>query len=290
MKIGLMFMAGHGAMDIAPVARAAEERGFGSLWVQDHVASPLDFERPVGDQYEETPEDGDPYDQISVFASAMVTLARAAAVTERLKVGTAICLPNLRNAICLAHDVATLDRDSGGRFLFGVGGGWFREEMELLGGDYERRGRQLADSVAAMKALWTQDEASHEGPYYNFSRVRLLPKPNQKPHPPIILGGESPRIYDRVMRWADGWMPTIESAAEYREKQAPLLEAAKRHGRDVSELIQVSYGVPRATRDVKEIETLRELGVDHAIISLIAVNEDALREIDELEPLVRALA
>lgn len=285
MKIGLMFTAGHEAIDIARVARAAEERGFGSLWVQDHVVSPVEFQR----EYEPTPV-GDPYEMIVQFASPIVTLARAAAVTERLQIGTAICLPNLRNAICLAHDVATLDRDSGGRFLFGVGGGWFREEMEVLGGDYERRGRQLADSMAAMKALWTQDEASHEGPYYNFSRLNLLPKPHQRPHPPIILGGESPRIYDRVIRWADGWMPTIDSAEQYREKQKHLLETASRHGRDPAELIQVAYGIEWAIRDLRELEALRELGVDHAMIWLMARDEGALRDIDELEPLVRALA
>lgn len=284
MEIGLYFLPGDGAIDIARVARSAEERGFGSLWVGDHVVLPLDFEReqPV------TPH-GDPYDLVAQIASPIVALARAAAVTERLKIGTAILLPTLREPISLAKDIATLDSDSGGRLLVGVGGGWFREEMEALGGDFERRGRQLADSVAAMKTLWTEDEASHDGPYYRFSRLRLLPRPHQKPHPPILLAGDSQRIFNRIVAWGDGWIPTVESAEHYRAGQVGLLETAAKHERDPAELIQVAFGIEGTLRDAKELESLRELGVDHAMIWLRARDEDALRDIDELENLIRSL-
>ncbi|MAI78017.1 MAG: hypothetical protein CL917_03680 [Deltaproteobacteria bacterium] len=282
MEIGLTFLPGDGAVDIARVARAAENNGFSSLWVGDHLALPLDFERE-----HEASEIGDPYQLLANISSPLVTLARAAAVTKHLKIGTAICLPNLREPIALAKDVATLDSDCGGRFLFGIGGGWFREEMEIVGADFPRRGRQLTDSVAAMKKLWTEDDASHDGPYYQFSHIRMGPRPHQKPHPPILLAGASQRIYNRVVDWGDGWIPTVETVEEFRQSQKDFLEAAAKKERDPNEFIQVACGIENALRDRKELEAMREMGVDHLLIWLVERDESVLREIDDLTYLLR---
>lgn len=196
MKMGVFFTAGEGAVDIADVARAAEGLGFGSLWVGEHVIMPVEYARVYP-----ASATGEAPEFAGLLSSPIVALARAAAVTERLQIGTGVCLLPLHEPIALAKDIATLDRDSGGRFLFGVGGGWLREETEILGGDFDRRWRQISDSVAAMKSLWRDDVAQHEGPYTRFPPVRMNPKPHQRPHPPVLLGGASPRIFDRVAAW-----------------------------------------------------------------------------------------
>ncbi len=140
METGVFFTAGEDAVDIARVARAAEDLGFGSLWVGEHVLMPVEYERVYP-----ASESGEAPEFAELLSSPIVALARAAAVTERLRIGTGVCLLPLREPLALAKDIATLDRDSGGRFLFGVGGGWLREETEILGGDFPRRWRQIKD-------------------------------------------------------------------------------------------------------------------------------------------------
>lgn len=277
MQIGVFFTAGEGAVDIAEVARAAEERGFGSLWVGEHVVLPVDYERVYPGS-----ADGEAPVFAGLLSSPLIALARAAAVTRRLRIGTGVCLLPLHEPIALAKDIATLDRDSGGRFLFGVGGGWLREETEILGGDFARRWRQIADSVAAMKALWRDEVSRHEGPYTRFPPVRMHPKPAQRPHPPVLLGGASPRIFERVASWGDGWIPGITSAAELREGREKLHAAAAARGRDPAELTVVAFGLPGALRDASEHAELRALGVDHATIWLRERGAAVFSELDEL--------
>ena len=197
-----------------------------------------------------------------------------------------MCLLPLREPIALAKDIATLDRDSGGRFLFGVGGGWLREETEILGGDFPRRWRQIADAVAAMKALWRDDVSSHEGPYTRFPPVRMKPKPHQRPHPPVLLGGSAPRIFDRIAAWGDGWIPGVTSVEEVRQGREQLLAAAAARERDPSELILVAFGLPGALREPYELAELRELGVHHTTIWLQERGEAVF---SELETLARTL-
>lgn len=277
MEIGVFFTAGDGAVDIAAVARRAEALGFGSIWVGEHVVAPVDYAHVYP-----ASESGEAPEFAKLIASPIVSLARAAAVTERLRVGTGVSLLPLREPISLAKDVATLDRDSGGRFLFGVGGGWMREETEILGGDFDRRWRQIADSVAAMKKLWRDDVAEHDGPYTRFPPVQLHPKPCQRPHPPVLLGGDSPRIFDRVARYAEGWIPGVTSAETFRAGQARLIEAARAHGRDPDALIQVAFGLPECLRAAREMESLRSLGADHATVWLRERGEAVFDEMDAL--------
>ena len=277
MKVGLFFTAGEGAADIADVARATEDRGFGSLWVGEHVLMPVDYERVYPGS-----ESGEAPSFAGSLSSPIVALARAAAVTERLQVGTAVCLLPLHEPIALAKDIATLDRDSGGRFLFGVGGGWLREETEILGGDFERRWRQIADSVAAMKTLWRDAVSQHEGTYTRFPPVEMRPKPHQRPHPPVLLGGASPRIFERVAAWGDGWIPGVSSVDEFRVGHAKLLEAATAAGRAPEDFTLVAFGLPGMLRTAGEAEALRALGVDHLTVWLGERDKAVFGEIESL--------
>jgi probable F420-dependent oxidoreductase len=277
MKVGLFFTAGEGAADIAEVARAAEAKGFGSLWVGEHVLIPERYERVYP-----ASETGEPPEYAGLLSSPLIALARAAAVTERLEIGTGVCLLPLREPITLAKDIATLDHDCGGRFLFGVGAGWMREETEILGGDFDRRWRQIADSVAAMKTLWRDDVSEHEGPYTHFPPVLMHPKPHRRPHPPILLGGASPHIFDRIATWADGWIPGVSSVAEVREGREQLFAAMAARGRDPETLTLVAFGLPGVLREPSELAALAELGVQHATIWLDERDERVFSEIDAL--------
>lgn len=279
MEVGIFFTAGEGAIDIAQVARTAEDLGFGSLWVGEHVVLPVDYERVYP-----ASESGEPPEYAGLLSSPIVALARAAAVTTTLRLGTGVCLLPLHEPIAFAKDIATLDADSGGRFLFGVGAGWMREETEILGGDFDRRWAQIRDQVAAMKALWTEDEASHDGPYVQFPAVRSHPKPASKPHPPVLLGGASPRIFERIASWGEGWIPGIATVDEMRAGLASLEEATLRAGRDPASLTRVAFGFPGCLRSRAEMDELGALGVEHATIWLDGRGPEVL---DELERVAR---
>ena len=284
MEIGVFFTAGDGAADIADVARAAEGLGFGSLWVGEHVVMPVEYERVYP-----ASESGEAPEFAKLIASPIVSLARAAAVTERLRLGTGVSLLPLREPISLAKDIATLDRDSGGRFLFGVGAGWMREETEILGGDFDRRWRQIADAVQAMKSLWRDDVAEHAGEYVRFPKVQLHPKPAQRPHPPVLLGGASPRVYARVAEWAEGWIPGVESVESFRAGQSKLVAAAEAVGRDPRSLLQVAFGLPECLRGEQDMLGLAESGADHATIWLRERGDGVIGELEALARRLRPL-
>ena len=137
----------------------------------------------------------------SHFTDPFIALARASAVTETLKLGTGIVLVPERNPLVMAKEISALDLFSGGRFLFGIGAGWHREETEIMGGDFDHRWTQVRESVQVMKKLWTLEEAEHHGTYYDFPPVKCYPKPAQKPHPPVILGGMARNVLQRVVAW-----------------------------------------------------------------------------------------
>src|SRR5215470_17685795 len=182
------------------LAYACEERGFESFWVGEHTHIPASRRTPY-------PGGGPlprPYYHI---ADPFVSLMAAAAATSTIKLGTSVCLVVEHDPIVLAKTVATLDWLSHGRVLFGIGGGWNREEMAHHGTPFQRRWRVLRERVEAMKAIWTQEEASYSGEFVAFERVIAYPKPIQKPHPPILFGGATARGRARVVRYCDGWMP-----------------------------------------------------------------------------------
>jgi probable F420-dependent oxidoreductase len=200
MKTGLLMFSTDYAIHPAELARAAEERGFESLLFPEHTHIPTSRRTPW-------PGGATLPKEYSHTNDLFVALSFAAAATSKLKIGTGICLVVEHDPITLAKQVATLDSLSGGRLLFGIGGGWNREEMENHGTDFTTRWAILTERVAAMKAIWTSDEASFHGRHVDFDPIWSWPKPVQKPHPPILLGSGSARGRQRVVDFCDGWMP-----------------------------------------------------------------------------------
>ena len=216
-------------VDVGAMAGTAETLGFESFWCAEHPFIPVrSASRFPGS------EDGVIPESYSHFVDPFVALARASGTTTRIKLGTGIVLVPERHPLLLAKEMSTLDHFSGGRFLFGIGAGWLREETEIMGGDFDHRWTQTRESVLAMKELWTKPEAEFHGRYYNFPPVRSYPKPAQKPHPPVILGGGAKRVLERVVAWGDGWLPNRTTPDQLRESRATLDRLAKDAGRDPS--------------------------------------------------------
>jgi probable F420-dependent oxidoreductase len=188
------------SMGAAELARALEARGFESVWAPEHSHIPLSRRSPYhagGDLPKQYYEVMDPF----------VSLSAAAAVTKTIKLGTGVCLITQRDTIQTAKSVASLDQVSGGRFLFGIGGGWNAEEMEDHGTVFKTRFKLMRERVEAMKEIWTHDTAEYHGDLVEFGPMAAWPKPVQKPHPPVIVGGAFPHAARRALRYGDGWIP-----------------------------------------------------------------------------------
>jgi probable F420-dependent oxidoreductase len=278
MKIGACIFPTEYAIRIDELARAMEERGLESLWVPEHThiptsrRSPFAGGAPLPEEYKHT---HDPF----------VALMFAAAVTRRLRVGTGICLLIERDTITTAKAVASLDLLSGGRFDFGVGGGWNREEMEHHGTDFATRFKRLEEQLQAMKALWTKDVAEFQGRFVRFEPSWCWPKPAQKPHPPIHIGGESTHTLRRVVALADGWFPRARAGDRVFSGLEELRRLAERAGRD-PQTIQVSVfgtGLDEALMD-----RYRSAGVTRAIVRLPSEGRDkVLPLLDQAAKLIR---
>ena len=199
MEFGVAIFPTHDAIRPGDIARLAEERGQESLFFPEHTHMPASHTphpsgQPLPRRYAHT---------FDLF----VAVTAAVAATSRLRVGTGVCLVIQRDPIITAKEVASVDHLSGGRFEFGVGAGWNREEMANHGTDPRRRMAVMRERVEAMKAIWTQDEASYSGEFVRFDRIWSWPKPAQRPHPPVLVGGEGPTVLDRVLAFGDAWMP-----------------------------------------------------------------------------------
>jgi probable F420-dependent oxidoreductase len=277
-NIGLFVFATSTTLDPAVLARHAEELGFESFWVPEHPIIPVHTTSPYRGA-----ADGvipDPYLRI---LDPFVALARASAVTQRIKLGTGICLVPEHNPLLLAKEVATLDHLSGGRFIFGIGAGWLKEETEIMGGDFPHRWTQTKEAILAMKELWTRDEAEYHGTYYDFPAVRSFPKPAQKPHPPIFLGGTARHAFKRVVEWGDGWMPNRISADDIRRGRAALSELAQHAGRDPRSIEVLAFGFGDEFKSRAAIEELEEAGASRVTLWLNqTAGEAALTEMDEI--------
>lgn len=277
MEIGVFVFQTDASADPAVLARRAEELGFASYWVPEHPIIPLRYtSRYPGSA------DGIIPDAYGRIADPFVALARASATTKRIKLGTGICLIPERNPLLLAKEVATLDLYSGGRFIFGIGAGWLKEETEIMGGDFAHRWTQTKDAILAMKELWTKDEAEYHGRYYHFPAVRSFPKPLQKPHPPIYLGGTAKNVFTRVVEWGDGWMPVRATVEEIKRGRATLDALAKQAGRDPRSITVLAFGFPGRFRKREEIEELAQAGVNHVTIWITTDGDGAVAEMEEL--------
>ena len=263
------------------LARAAEERGFESLWFPEHTHIPTSRRSPW-------PGGPDLPKEYWHTHDLFVALGMAAAVTTRLKLGSGICLLVERDPITTAKEVATLDFLSRGRFLFGIGGGWNAEEMEDHGTDFRTRWKLLRERVQAMKRIWTEDEPSFEGELVRFPPLWSWPKPVQKPHPPVLLGGHGPRALRRVVEYCDGWLPISVRAGDLAAGIAELRRLAREKGRDPGTISVTVYGAPM------DADTLRQLagfGVERAIFALPSAEANVvLPLLDRGAALVQALA
>jgi probable F420-dependent oxidoreductase len=245
-------------VDVAFMARKAEELGFESFWCAEHPVVPVQSaSRFPGSA------DGIIPESYSHFIDPFVALARASGVTRTLKLGTGIVLVPERNPLLLAKEISTLDLFSGGRFLFGIGAGWLREETEIMGGDFDHRWSQTREAILVMRELWTKTEAEFHGKYYNFPPVKSYPKPVQKPHPPVILGGFARNVLQRVVAWGDGWMPNRITPAQLKESRTTLDTLAREAGRDPASLTISVYGQP-ADRDL--IARFHDAGATRVVV------------------------
>ena len=258
MNVGISVPLPAYAVDVAFMARTAETLGFESFWCAEHPFIPVhSTSRFPGS------EDGVIPETYAHFIDPFVALARASGVTTRLQLGTGIVLVPERHPLLLAKEVSTLDLFSGGRFLFGIGAGWLREETQIMGGDFDHRWSQTREAVLAMKELWTKPEAEFHGTYYDFPPVKSNPKPAQKPHPPVILGGHAPNVLQRVVAWGNGWLPNRTTPEELRESRLALDRLAKDAGRDPSTLSISVHGQP-ADRDL--IQRFHDAGATRVIV------------------------
>jgi probable F420-dependent oxidoreductase len=269
---------------IAPteLAMALEQRGFDSLWVAEHSHIPVTrrFNVPGGELTKQY------YDVMDPF----VTLSVAAAVTNHLKLGTGVCLVIQRDTIQTAKSVASLDQVSKGRFLFGIGCGWNAEEMEDHGTVYETRTLKMREQIEAMKEIWSEDKPEYHGKIVDFPPMQTWPKPAQKPHPPIIVGGAFRLAARRAIRYGDGLIPFAASAgpdgpAEFMPR---LREMAKEAGRDPQSLSVTLGGAPE---DPDLLRRNRDLGITRMTVRLPPANADEILPLldrwAKLIPLVR---
>jgi probable F420-dependent oxidoreductase len=275
MNVGIFhYLSTAYSIDPAVLAKRAEELGFDSLWLPEHpifpvtTGSPFPLGGPIPHFYAE-------------IIDPFVGLARASAVTQTIKLGTGICLVPERNPLLLAKEIATLDHFSGGRFIFGIGAGWVKEETQIMGGDFAHRWTQTQEAIMAMKALWTQEEAEYHGRYYDFPPVRSFPKPAQKPHPPIFLGSvTSPNVFKRIVAWGDGWMPVGVSLEQIKHGREALNELAAQAGRDPRSIQIVAFFVPP---DPEALKAFEDAGADAALVALETSGEKkALRKLEEI--------
>ena len=264
--IGLNIYCTEKLGDIGVVARKAEELGFDSIWVPDHPVTPVIHST----KYPSTGGDIPPND--TYIVNPLIALARASATTTTIKLGTGICLATEHNPLNLSKELATLDVYSGGRFLSGVGAGWFREQIEVMGGNFEHRWSQAREAVLAMKEVWANDEAEFHGKYYDFPPILSYPKPVQRPHPPIFLAGDGPRMFPRIVSWGDGWLPdripgTMDPVGPDLIKQGrqTLDQLASDAGRDPKSIQITVFGKP-PDRDF--IDRYFEAGADRVLVGL----------------------
>ena len=264
MEFGVLMFATDYAIRPDDLAREAEARGFESVWYPEHTHIPASRRSPWPGGPELPKEYWHTHD-------LFVALAMAAAVTKKIKVGSGICLVIERDPITLAKEVATLDALSNGRLLFGIGGGWNAEEMENHGTDFKTRWKRLRESIEAMQAIWANDNAEYHGELVNFDPIWSWPKPVQKPHPPIYLGGHGEKALKRVVKYCDGWIPIPVRAGDMQREIAQLHELAKAAGRDPKSITISLYGV---APDVDAIRAYAKMGVHRVGFGLPPAGSD----------------
>jgi len=272
MDIGVIIFPTDKAIQPMELAQACEERGFESLWFPEHSHIPTSRETPFGDGSNLGPMPEEYWRLHDQF----VALAACAAVTKKLRLGTAITQVAQRDPIWLAKEVASLDMISGGRFELGVGYGWCVEQMRNHGLDYKQRRGILREYCLLMKELWTKDEASFEGEFVKFEQSWAWPKPVTKPHPPILMGGAAgPKTAAHVAEFCDGWMPLGGGLHDFESGWANITKACEKVGRDPASLHLGIY-FPFPPENADQINSLADKGVKRCILPLPAEAADTV--------------
>lgn len=266
MEIGVSMFATDYAIQIDELAKEAQARGFESLWVPEHTHIPASRRSPWPGGAELPREYWHTYDPF-------ISLMHAAAVTTTLKIGTGICLVIERDTIIMAKEVASLDRLSGGRFMFGIGGGWNAEEMAHHGTAFNTRFKKMVEQVRAMKAIWTQDEPEFHGEFVNFDPIWSWPKPVSQPHPPVYLGGETSYTLQRVVDHCEGWFPRNRQPELVLRGLNELKERADMAGRDFSTIAVSVFGMED---NQPQLQSYREAGIDRCILRLPSEGRDTV--------------
>ena len=275
MEVGISTFPTDYSIDIAILAKKAEDFGYDSLWLAEHPILPVNSKTP----WPGSP-DGKIPKKYADTADPFVALGRASAVTEKLLLGTGICLVPERNPLILAKEIATLDMYSKGRFLFGIGAGWLREETEIMGGDFPHRWTQTREAVMAMKELWTTVESEYHGTYYDFPPVYSFPMPTQRPHPPIYLGGHAKNVFKRLVSWGNAWMPNRITPQEIEDGHKQIESLCIESGRDPNEIGITVYGVAADRELLKDFESA---GAERAVVSIDSVEEkQAIEQLEDM--------
>ena len=281
MRVGAFYFPTDYGINLAELGRALEDRGFDSLFVPEHTHIPVGRRTPF-------PGGGELPKRYAHTHDPFVGLAFAAAATKKLLVGTGICLVPQHEPLVTAKAIATLDQLSNGRFVFGIGGGWNVDEMENHGATHKDRFRMMREHVLAMKALWTEEEASYHGQFVNFDPVWSYPKPMQRPHPPIVLGGESDHTLKRVVEYCDGWFPRTRAGFDPVEAKARLAKAANEKGRDPKTLTITVFGAPNKA---EVLESYARAGIESALLAIPdGTRDEILAFLDKQAPLTKVAA
>ena len=278
MKIGLGFIgAGVSAKPevISLIASTSESCGYHSLWAPEHIVLLDEYAA----QYPYTSDGVMPFETTAIdFMDPFLALTYAAAVTEKIRLGTGICLLPERHPVVTAKEVASLDKLSDGRFDFGVGIGWMKEEFDALQVPWPKRAQRTRDYLSAMTELWTKEQSEYSGEFCSFPLVRSYPKPIQQPHPPIIFGGESEPALRRVGEIGNGWWGvnvSVEDAGDHMAKIKVFAEAAGRNPRSLTYAVSPQLGGPVSLDEVKQYQ---DLGVDQVIIGIFAESADQYKQ------------
>jgi probable F420-dependent oxidoreductase len=274
MDVGLFVPLGNGNASpeiLRTLGRAAEERGFESVWVPEHVVLFDEYES----QYPYSPDGQFPGGADSGMLEPLTALTYLAAVTDRVRLGTAICLVPQRNPVYTAKQVTDLDSLSGGRVDFGIGVGWLREEFEAVAMPFEKRGQRADEHLAVMKSLWTEEVSEVRGELYDLPPCRMYPKPVQTPHPPIHVGGESDAALRRVARLGQGWISFNRAPGDLPEPMARLEAILGEHERTRDDVVVTVCPYFNAVGPA-EVEAYAAAGVDRLIVLCLAFDAATL--------------
>jgi probable F420-dependent oxidoreductase len=268
------------SMGAGELAQALEARGFESIWAPEHSHIPTSRRSPFA-------AGGDLPKQYYDVMDPFVTLTAAAIVTNRIKLGTGVCLVTQRDPIQTAKLVASLDQVSNGRFLFGVGGGWNQDEMEDHGTVFETRFKLMRERIEAMKEIWTKSKAEYHGDMVDFPEMMVWPKPVQKPYPPILVGGGFPQAARRAIRYGDGWCPVGRSGSSLLDVLEQFRQMARDAGRDPQSLPVTLFN---PAEDAGELARYRDMGVARVVVMLLSETSDKILPIlDRWAELIRRM-